>query len=172
MFSKRLPALLTALSLFVLNVPAGAAPAAETAFSDVSPSAWYAGSVAYVQGQGLMSGTTETLFSPELPMSRAMLATVLYRMAGSPAVSGSAPFSDTQEDAWYASAVLWAQQGAYINGYDPQTFGPNDPVTREQLVTVLWRYAGSPQAGVSTPFTDKGALSAWAGSSFTAYLGK
>ena len=162
MFSKRLPALLTALSLFVLNVPAGAAPAAETAFSDVSPSAWYAGSVAYVQGQGLMSGTTETLFSPELPMSRAMLATVLYRMAGSPAVSGSAPFSDTQEDAWYASAVLWAQQGAYINGYDPQTFGPNDPVTREQLVTVLWRYAGSPQAGVSTPFTDKGALSAWA----------
>ena len=165
MSAKRppLPALLAALplALFSLGVPT-AAQAAASGFADVSADAWYVGSVAYVQEQGLMSGTSETLFSPDLSMSRAMLATTLYRMAGNPAVSGSDSFSDTQDDDWFASAVLWAQQGSYISGYDAQTFGPNDPVTREQLVTILWRYAGSPQADVSAAFTDEGEFSSWA----------
>lgn len=153
---------LALLSLLTALALSPAAQAAESSFSDVSSDAWYVGSVAYVQEQGLMSGTTETLFSPDLSMSRAMLATTLYRMAGSPEVSGSDTFTDTQDGAWYAGAVLWAQQGSYISGYDLHTFGPDDPVTREQLVTILWRYAGSPQADVSASFTDEEELSSWA----------
>src|SRR5699024_5284610 len=113
-------------------------------FADVVPGVWYAGAVSYVYDNGLMSGISSSMFAPELSMSRAMLATVLYRMAGSPAVSGRDNFTDTENDAWYSEAVLWAQQNGYVTGYSSQTFGTNDPVTREQVATILWRYAGSP----------------------------
>ena len=123
----------------------GTVQAAESggSFADVVPGVWYAGAVSYVYDNGLMSGISSSMFAPELSMSRAMLATVLYRMAGSPAVSGRDNFTDTENDAWYSEAVLWAQQNGYVTGYSSQTFGTNDPVTREQVATILWRYAGS-----------------------------
>lgn len=106
----------------------GTVQAAESggSFADVVPGVWYAGAVSYVYDNGLMSGISSSMFAPELSMSRAMLATVLYRMAGSPAVSGRDNFTDTENDAWYSEAVLWAQQNGYVTGYSSQTFGTND----------------------------------------------
>ena len=142
----------------------GTVQAAESggSFADVVPGVWYAGAVSYVYDNGLMSGISSSMFAPELSMSRAMLATVLYRMAGSPAVSGRDNFTDTENDAWYSEAVLWAQQNGYVTGYSSQTFGTNDPVTREQVATILWRYAGSPDASAGTPYADGDEISSWA----------
>ena len=146
----------------VLPLPVGTASAAGSSFDDVVPGAWYAGAVSYVYDNGLMSGVSSSSFAPELSMSRAMLATVLYRMAGSPAVSGQDNFTDTDNNAWYSDAVLWAQQKGYVTGYNSQTFGTNDPVTREQVATILWRYAGSPAAGSSAGYADADQISNWA----------
>ena len=132
------------------------------AFADVAPGIWYAGAVSYVYDNGLMSGISGSMFAPELSMSRAMLATVLYRMAGSPAVSGKDNFTDTDNDAWYSDAIVWAQKNGYITGYSSQTFGTNDPVTREQMATILWRYTGSPAASASSGYADADQISAWA----------
>ena len=142
----------------------GTVQAAESggSFADVVPGVWYAGAVSYVYDNGLMSGISSSMFAPELSMSRAMLATVLYRMAGSPAVSGRDNFTDTENDTWYSDAVLWAQQNGYVTGYSSQTFGTNDPVTREQVATILWRYAGSPDASAGTPYADGDEISSWA----------
>ena len=90
-----------------------------------------------------MSGTSATTFSPDTPMTRAMLAAVLYRLEGSPAVTGSDSFTDTADGAWYADAVLWASQNGIVSGYGGGLFGTNDPITREQLAAILWRYSGT-----------------------------
>ena len=154
-----------ALLAALLPLPAATAARAAaggSSFSDVIPGAWYAGAVSYVYDNGLMAGVSSSTFAPELSMSRAMLATVLYRLAGSPAVAGQDGFADTEDGAWYADAVLWAQQNGYVTGYSSQTFGTNDPVTREQVATILWRYAGSPAADGGTPYADAGTISDWA----------
>ena len=152
-----------ALLAAVLPLPmSGAARAADSSFTDVASGAWYAGAVSYVYDNGLMSGLSGSIFAPDLSMSRAMLATVLYRLAGSPAVTGQDGFTDTEDDAWYASAVLWAQQNGYVTGYSAQTFGTNDPVTREQMATILWRYCGSPEAGAASSYDDGEQISDWA----------
>ena len=96
-------------------------------------------------------------------MTRAMLAVVLYRMAGSPAVSGSDSFTDTADGTWYANAVLWASGEGVMSGYGGGLFGTNDPVNREQIAAILWRYAGSPAAfGVAVPYADEASISAYA----------
>lgn len=147
-----------------LILPAGAAEQAPQ-FSDVSPDAWYAEAVNYVSTAGLMSGTGAGLFSPDSPMTRAMLITVLFRAAGSPTLedgASSPPFSDVPEDAWYAAGVAWASRAGIAGGYGNGTFGPDDPVTREQLAVILWRYAGSPAAESASSFTDRESISPWA----------
>ena len=158
---KRMGAALMTLALILsLNLTALAA-VEDTGYSDVDAGSWYADAVEYVRDSGLMSGTTATTFEPSGATTRAMLAMTLYRAAGSPAVSGSDAFTDTQDGAWYADAVLWAAQVGIISGYGGGLFGTNDPVSREQIAAILWRYAGSPEAQ-SEDFADESAISAWA----------
>ena len=115
-----------------------------SAFTDVPADAWYADAVAYCQQNGIMSGTAATAFAPEAALTRAMLATVLHRMSGTPAVFDSPVFTDAVAGSWYSDAVSWAAKTGIISGYGDGTFGVNDPTTREQAVTILWRYAGRP----------------------------
>ena len=114
-------------------------------FSDVPAGAWYAGAIAYCQQNGIMGGTSDTMFAPEDTLTRAMLATVLHRMSNTPAVSDPPVFTDADAGAWYSDAVSWAAKNNIISGYGGGTFGVNDPTTREQAVTILWRYAGEPE---------------------------
>jgi hypothetical protein len=125
--------------------------AAETgAFTDVPSDAWYAEAVAYLSGSGIMTGTGNGKFSPNDAFNRAQLAMVLYRIAGEPAVSGAASFTDTSPDTWYAKPVAWAQQSGVINGVGDGKFAPEIPVTQEMLVTMLYRMAGEPSADVAS----------------------
>lgn len=109
-------------------------------FTDVSSGAWYAAAVAYVHQRGWMTGTSSNLFSPYLPISRSMAATILHRLAGSPQ-AGAPTFPDVEDNTWYTQAVAWAAEEDIVLGYDDGTFGPQDPVTREQLAALLYRYA-------------------------------
>lgn len=138
----------------------------ESGFTDVAADAWYAEAVAYCRENGLMSGTSERTFSPNTMTSRAMLVTILYRQAGSPSLENEDlgyPFSDVPGDSWYADGVYWARLEGVVSGYDGNRFGPNDPVTREQLATILWRDAGSPATeSEQQPFADQAAIASYA----------
>lgn len=125
--------------------------AAETsAFTDVPSGAWYAEAVAYLSGRGIMTGTGNGKFSPDDTFNRAQLATVLYRVAGEPAVSVTASFVDVAPGAWYARPVSWAQHSGVINGVGEGRFAPNEPVTQEMLVTMLYRMAGEPSSDAAS----------------------
>lgn len=159
---KRMGAIFMALVLgFSLNLTAFAAGEG-TGFSDVAADAWYTDAVAYVRDNGLMGGTSDTTFEPEGTMTRSMLSATLYRLAGSPTVTGEDAFSDTEEGVWYTDAVLWASQQGLVGGYGNGLFGTNDPVTREQIAVLLWRYAGSPAAEAGADFADESAISDYA----------
>lgn len=162
MITGRLAALILAVGLLV--TAASAAVSAQT-FSDVPADSWYAESVQYVSQQGLMVGTGGTAFSPDVPLTRGMMATILYRAAGSPSLEGENlgyPFADVEGDSWYADGVYWARMAGLVTGYSSEHFGPDDPVTREQLVTMLWRAAGTPSAEAAGAFADASAISDWA----------
>jgi len=120
-------------------------------FSDVSVDSWYYESVHYVYENGLFSGISSTEFAPNMSMSRAMLVTVLHRMAGLPKESGS-NFSDISRDEWYTDAVDWAVNNDIVNGIGNDLFAPNDNINREQLVTILFNYAKL--AGMDTTVDD------------------
>lgn len=160
-FSKWRKAFLCVALAAVLAVPCMAADTSPI-FVDVPQGAWYEDAVQYVREHGMMSGTSSQTFSPNETMSRAMLATVLYRLAESPAVNGPDSFSDTPNDTWYSHAVAWAEDNGFIAGYGGGTFGPDDPVTREQMVTILWRWASCPDINSSTRFDDEEHISVWA----------
>ena len=141
---KKLAALLlTAALALSLSVTAFAA-VDDTGFSDVNANAWYAEAVMYCWEHGLMADVSDTTFAPESSLTRAMLAAVLYRAAGSPAVTGTDSFTDTREGSWYSDSVLWASQQGLVAGYGNGLFGTDDSVTREQMTAIFWRYAGSP----------------------------
>lgn len=152
---------LAAVMLLSLTTTAFAAVEG-TGFSDVAADAWYADAVEYARDNGLMSGTSATTFSPNDTMTRAMLAMVLYRLAGSPVVSGQDSFTDTIEGSWYSGAILWSSQRGVISGYGSGLFGTNDPITREQIATILWRYDGSPKSENSNDFADESAIASYA----------
>jgi flavodoxin len=133
----------------------------DTGYSDVAANAWYAEAAQYCRENGLMNGTGGDAFSPDDTMTRAMLATVLYRIAGTPTVTGSDAFTDTEDGTWYTDAVLWASQQGLVNGYGNGLFGVEDAVTQEQIVTILWRYTGTPAATGAAP-TSAGAISDYA----------
>ena len=156
-FTKLLTVFLT-LALFCSVVVANAA------FDDVPSGAWYEDAVNWCQENGIMGGTSETaaIFEPDTTMSRAMLATVLYRQSGSPAAGTGPAFSDWTRGTWYSDAVVWAAGEGVITGYDNGLFGVNDPVTREQLATILWRYAGRPSAGNGAAFADESDIADYA----------
>ena len=159
---KRYTALILVFSAILSVTVVAFAVSSETGFSDVAADAWYAEAVDYVQDNGLMSGTSATTFSPNGAMTRAMVATTLFGEAGSPAVTGTDTFSDTQDGAWYSDAVLWASQKGIVTGYGNGLFGTNDPVNREQIATILWRYAGSPTTEAGEDFADEASISPYA----------
>lgn len=160
---KKITSFLAAAAI-ALSLPVSAFAAEGGTFSDVPADAWYAEAVTYCGEHGLMSGVSDTAFAPEDSLTRAMLAAVLYRAAGSPPVSGNDGFTDTAEGAWYGDAVLWASQQGFVSGYGNGRFGTGDPVSREQLASVLWRYAGSPVAEGTVSFRDAASAAAYAAS--------
>ena len=113
----------------------------ELPFTDVKKSDWYYSAVAYAYTNDLMNGTSATTFSPNVTMTRAMVVTVLYRLAGSPSVDGTCRFTDCQSGSYYYNAVIWATQNGITTGTSPTTFVPDKEVTREQMATFLYRYA-------------------------------
>ena len=112
-----------------------------SAFHDVNMNAWYHDGVHYCVAEGLMSGYGDGVFGPGNTLSRAMLAQILYNLENRPAVSGESPFEDVSDGAWYADAVNWAASHEIVGGYGNGTYGPGTPITREQLATILYRYA-------------------------------
>ena len=161
---KKLLAVMVALAMLSMLTVSACAAAGDAGFADVDADAWYAEAVAYCREHGLMNGTSDTTFEPESNLTRAMLVTVLYRSAGSPTVTGADNFTDTVDGAYYADAVVWASQQSIVSGYGNGLFGTNDPVTREQMTTIFWRYAGSPESSASNSFSDVGTVASYAAS--------
>lgn len=118
-------------------------------FTDVNPGSWYYDSVKYVFENGLMQGTSSTRFDPHGTMTRAMLAQVLFNLAGDKSFNLPSPFTDVPANAWYAQAVSWAAWCELVNGVTSTEFKPNDPVTREQMVTIFYRFANALQLDTS-----------------------
>ena len=110
-------------------------------FEDVGTDAWYSDAVAYVYRNGLMSGTSGSTFSPDAAITRAQLVTILWRMAGSPQVNYLMDFDDVSQDAYYTEAVRWAASEGIAGGYGNGLFGSDDPITREQMAAILYRFA-------------------------------
>ena len=110
-------------------------------FTDVSEKDWFYGDVMFVYENGLMLGTSKTTFSPYGTATRGMMATILWRMEGSPAPKGKSSFTDVEAGKWYADAITWAAENGIFAGYGKDKFGPDDPITREQLAAIFYRYA-------------------------------
>ena len=113
-------------------------------FNDVPEGAWYYDAVRYVYEHGLMNGTSATTFSPEGTTSRGQIVTILWRVAGSPDMEGEIwgyPFADVDATAYYGTAVYWARMNGIAGGYGDGTFGPDDPISREQFAAMLYRFA-------------------------------
>ena len=136
---------------------AGLAGTTDAAFSDVSETDWFWEGVRYVNERGYMNGTGESSFSPGLPTSRAMLVTLLYRVEGALSVSTDHTFSDVQSGAYYEQAVTWASAHGIVTGYSAERFGPDDPITREQMATIFYRYAAMRGYDVSAEGANLGA---------------
>ena len=122
--------------------------APEKTFTDVPENAWYAPAVKYAVSKGLMKGTGDDTFDPEGPVTRATVITVLYRIAGSPAVTGDCPFTDLTDN-WYKAAVQWAYETGVTNGTSDTTFSPDKDITLEQLVTLFYRFENAAGGDVS-----------------------
>lgn len=140
-------------------------------FYDIEKDIWYEDAVIYVTGQGYFSGISDVLFSPNTQMTRSMLVTVLYRMAGSPAVTGSCSYSDVSPEAWYADAVIWAEETGITKGRSDGTFGAAEAVSREELIVFLYRFAlqSDPElspAELPAGYTDIAQVSPWAKEAF------
>ena len=110
-------------------------------FTDVSEKDWFYSDVMFVYENGLMLGTSKTLFSPHGTATRGMMATILWRMEGSPAPKGKNSFTDVEAGKWYADAITWTAENGIFAGYGKDKFGPDDPITREQLAAIFYRYA-------------------------------
>jgi hypothetical protein len=135
-------------------------------FTDVKKSDWFYDAVQYVYDNGLMDGTENNTFSPKVTTSRGMLVTILWRLEGKPTVSGTV-FPDVASGQWYTNAVLWASANGIVEGYDNGKFGPDDTLTREQMATILYRYASYKGYDVTasadlSKYTDAGRVSSYA----------
>ena len=139
-------------------------------FTDVRESDWFYDDVVFAYENGLFSGTSDTTFSPNASMTRAMLVTVLYRLEGQPAVNGRSGFSDVQYNGYYEDAVTWAADNGIVNGTSTTTFSPNANVTREQMAAILYRYAQHKKYNTAASsglngFTDHASVSGYAAAS-------
>ena len=139
-----------------------------TGFVDVSSSDWYYEAVTYCNSKNLMTGTGPRTFSPRGTMTRAMLATVLWSREGKPAVSTTGPFTDVSTTIWYNQPVNWAYLAGVTSGTTPTTFGPNINITREQMVTFLYKYAQykgyntTINNNLADHYADRGEIAVWA----------
>lgn len=155
--------------IVVPSKPAHSSTAGDKKFDDVKPGDWFYDEVMDMVDMGYVNGVSDDLFAPNLNLSRAMLVTILYRMDGEDAVTGTGTFTDVVKGSWYEKAVNWAAANGVVQGYDDKHFGPNDSVTRQQMATILWRYAkykGLSVAanGTTMPdFEDRGQIASWAG---------
>ena len=133
------------------------------AYTDI-PTDWAKEGICFVIENGLMVGTTSTTFAPKDTLTRAMLVTVLYRMAGSPAVDAPSGFTDVADGQWYSDAIAWAAANGIVNGVGGNKFAPSEPVTREQLAAIFFRYAKAeaPEADVLSGYPDAEAISTYA----------
>ncbi|QHI71623.1 InlB B-repeat-containing protein [Aminipila terrae] len=138
-------------------------------FTDVAKSDWFYKSVAILNQNNIMGGTDASAFSPDLGTNRGMIAAILYRLDGSEETFDS-DFKDVTKGQYYANAVAWAQNKEIVTGYGNNIFAPNNNITREQLVSILWRYAGSPVVtdynGIAS-FKDAFDISDYAKQAFT-----
>ena len=149
------------------NPNTGAHDCPSAHLKDVDITQWYHDGVDYVVAKKLMQGVAADQFAPNATTTRAMIVTILYRLEGEPAVSGKSGFEDVEADTWYTNAVAWAEANDIVNGYDAKTFGPMDPITREQMAAIMFRYSKFKGYDVSksadlSVFTDNGAVSDWA----------
>ena len=110
-------------------------------FTDVKTGDWFYEAVQYVYDKGMMTGVSADRFAPASTTTRGMIVTILYRLENEPAVSGGSAFTDVESGAWYANAVAWAAANDIVNGTSATTFAPNSPITREQMATMLYRFA-------------------------------
>jgi hypothetical protein len=145
----------------------GVASPWENPFADVSESDWFYDAVRFVHENGLMVGTGDTAFSPQVNTTRGMIVTILYRLEGLPKTSAANPFDDVAADKWYTDAVVWAAEQGIVNGYGNGKFGPEDAITREQMAVILMNYAKVKGYDVSmsaklSKYTDAGSISSWA----------
>ena len=138
-------------------------------FEDVSRGDWFYDSVNEMVGLGYMTGISSTKFAPNNGLTRAMLVTILYRIDGKEAVSAKSAFTDVVKGSYYEDAVNWASAKGIVNGYSATRFAPNDPITRQQLAAILWRYAQYKGVDVSAngmtmpDFSDRSEIASWAG---------
>ena len=150
-------ALLPILAAAQAGAKTGALP-----FTDVSAVYYAADAIRWAWENGYFSGVSAVQFAPEQGLSRAMLVTVLWRMAGEPN-AGVSTFADVLPGGWYEKAVAWANTRGLVSGTGAGSFSPDAPITREQMIAILWRYAGSPQpAGSLSAFADGAQTSAYA----------
>jgi hypothetical protein len=144
----------------------GDAPHPADKFTDIRGH-WAESAIRAAVEKGLFNGVSETRFDANGTLSRAMIVTVLWRLAGRPAPNGAASFDDLPAGQWYGDAVAWAAENGIVRGYENGSFGTGDDVTREQIVTILYRFAGFSEMDVSGrvdlgAFSDAGAVPAWA----------
>lgn len=143
-------------------------PLAPLPFLDVAAGSWYADPIVFVLQKDLMRGTSETTFAPALELSRSMMAQLLYNLDGKPDLSGGPVFTDVSDGAWYSSVVNWAAANGFVNGRGDGTFGPEDGITREQMILVLYNYARlrgmdvTANASSLLEFRDSSKISDWA----------
>ena len=157
---KRMTTLLLALVMALsLTIPGFASGVTE--FTDVPAGSWYEGAVKYVSDNKLMDSVGGGRFNPGGGTSRAMLVTILWRLADEPVVNYLMQFSDVGQS-WYTEAVRWAASERLVDGYTNGSFRPNDPVSREDLVTILWRYLDRPEVESSQDFADETDISHYA----------
>jgi len=133
-----------------------------TGFSDIDDNSVYAEAIKYCKDNDLMAGTSQIEFSPNENTSRAMLVTILYRNSGSPLVMGNTVFQDVEQGSWYCEAVNWAAETGIVSGVDSTRFAPNDLLTKEQIISVIYRMAGSPKSDTELAFNDENDISYYA----------
>lgn len=136
-------------------------------YTDASPTNWYHDGVHYCIENGIMNGYGNYIFGPGNTLSRAMLAQILYNSEGRPRVTGGSPFTDVPSVVWYTDAVVWAETNGVVTGYGNGKFSPDDPITREQLGAMLYRYEKNQGGGFTgnwmfqLNFSDTADLSSW-----------
>lgn len=148
-------ALITVLWVFTGTLQVSADEEYGLPFTDLNKSAWYYGNVKYVVENGIMNGVSSTVFEPTSNMSRAMSVTILYRLAGEPALTDTAhPFTDVAEGKWYTKAVIWAYVNGITTGKTENTFAPGDDISRGEFAVLLLRY--TEHAELALPEVRKG----------------